>query len=166
MGDIRERQSKGIPLATLVDGGTPDVPTAESFLARLGPADRATVQHVVRIVNQLSIAYNGEKVNYPGFFAVYGIGGNVTKQGERPDVDLLIVTSAYWHGGYTPLIERKMARLFNENRWDEYDKLRSQSSMDEDFDYDTEEGISQASQARKIEILRVDFVCGTIRDQM
>lgn len=27
------------------------------------------------------------------FFAVYGIGGNVTKQGNRPDIDLMLVTN-------------------------------------------------------------------------
>ena len=35
-----------------------------------------------------------------GFFGVYGIGGNVTKKGERPDVDLLIATNARWKLGY------------------------------------------------------------------
>lgn len=138
----------------------PKLPTAESFLSRLNSQDKTTVTKVVDIVKGLVNIYDG---THPAFFAVYGIGGNVTKQGERPDVDLLIVTSAYWDGGYEPLIERKMASLRNEDNWDEYDLLRIIREKDEDFDYSTEEG---RNQARKIHKLKEDWVCGSIKDQL
>lgn len=138
-----ERQPGNLPQTTPVDGGTPDIPSPEDFLARLNPQDKATVNKIVDIVKGLVNIYDG---THPAFFAVYGIGGNVTKQGERPDVDLLIVTSAYWDGGYPGEPGEKPYWL-----------------EEEDFDYSTEEG---RSQARKIHKLKEDWVCGSIKDQL
>ncbi|MBI2548614.1 hypothetical protein HYW21_04660 [Candidatus Woesearchaeota archaeon] len=34
------------------------------------------------------------------FFSVYVIGGQITKQGIRPDIDLMVVTNMWWSSGY------------------------------------------------------------------
>ncbi len=34
------------------------------------------------------------------FFSVYAIGGQITKEGRRPDIDLMVVTNMWWSGGY------------------------------------------------------------------
>ncbi len=147
MGNKNERSPRKQIPATPVDGGTPDVPTAEDFLSRLRPADRPTAEKIVGIVDQLSRMYHGERVNYPGFFAIYGIGGNVTKTGERPDIDLLIVSSARWGGGY----------------WRVSDSSRDE--VYEDIDYSSHESESWTN-ARKRRQLNDDWVCGTIRNEL
>ena len=35
------------------------------------------------------------------FFSVYVIGGQISKKGERPDIDLMVVTNMWWSEGYT-----------------------------------------------------------------
>lgn len=68
--------------------------TSEGFYKKLKPQDAIVVRSIVETIQALSI--------YPfsDFFGVYGIGGNVTRQGERPDIDLLVATNAHWIGGY------------------------------------------------------------------
>ncbi len=81
-----------------------EVGTPKEFFSRLKQPDAITVKAIIATVK--SLARGHEQERYPkrylseAFFAVYGIGGNVTKLGDRPDVDLLVVTNALWTHGY------------------------------------------------------------------
>lgn len=87
------------------------VRTAEDFLRRLKEPVAVTVRSIVETVERLADEYNSQHEFLPGseshgFFGLYGIGGNITKEGERPDVDLLIATNARWQSGYRGLYRR------------------------------------------------------------
>jgi hypothetical protein len=101
---------------------------AEEVLKRLSPQDTANVFSVISATDDVAREYfsSGEAIanrmrfisqeslerinaerrpgtvddfdGYP-FFAVYAIGGNVTKEGDRPDLDLMLVSNAWWSSG-------------------------------------------------------------------
>ena len=73
---------------------------AKDFFARLRQPEIATVNTIIQTISSLAVSHKRERYQRNPFFAVYGIGGNVTKTGERPDVDLLIATNAIWIHGY------------------------------------------------------------------
>jgi len=81
-----------------------EVRTSKEFFSRLKQPDAITVKAIIETVEflaegrqeELSIMSQHENT----FFAVYGIGGNITKPGDRPDVDLLVVTNAWSMNGY------------------------------------------------------------------
>ena len=79
------------------------IQTSEEFFQRLNPKDAEAVRSIVENIRQLAKQYDEDNQFVPGgyrksgFFGVYAIGGFVTKQGERPDIDLLIATNAYWN---------------------------------------------------------------------
>ncbi|MEK7581304.1 MAG: hypothetical protein AAB512_03400, partial [Patescibacteria group bacterium] len=77
------------------------IQTSEEFFQRLSREDATTVNSIVENIRHLAEQYN-HKPCYGayGFFGVYAIGGTVTKQGERQDIDLLIATNAHWSHGY------------------------------------------------------------------
>lgn len=64
--------------------------TALGFLHGLPDQDATNVNAVMRCVDGVANSYTSRD----GFFSVYLIGGNVTKTGERPDIDLLTATNA------------------------------------------------------------------------
>lgn len=73
---------------------------AQLFFERMGEIDAANVKRLVNLVDSHADDYFSsrelEKVytyfnGGEAFFAVYGIGGNVTKEGIRPDIDVMIV---------------------------------------------------------------------------
>lgn len=74
------------------------------FFLRLKQPDAITVKAIVATVTSLATEYNDEKKMmsrfHNTFFAVYGIAGNVTKFGDRPDVDLLVATNSVSMSGY------------------------------------------------------------------
>jgi len=76
----------------------------KEFFLRLKPADAITVKAVVNTVKSLADDYAGERSmmgQYSNaFFGVYAIAGNITKFGDRPDIDLLIATNGWWSNGY------------------------------------------------------------------
>lgn len=74
------------------------------YYRNLSLADASNVQVVVNIINGLASDYEKQLFCSDAVFGVYGIGGYVNKEGQRPDVDLLIFDSAEWpHGYYSPL---------------------------------------------------------------
>lgn len=82
---------------------------AERFFQRIGETDAANVRRLVGLVDSQANDYFSsrelEKMSYlfagtEAFFVVYGIGGNVTKNGERPDVDVMIVTNMRYNDGF------------------------------------------------------------------
>jgi hypothetical protein len=82
---------------------------AERFFERVGESDATNVRRLVGLVDIHADDYFSsrdlEDVHYhfdgrEAFFAVYGIGGNVTKDGERPDVDVMIVTNMRYREGF------------------------------------------------------------------
>ena len=82
---------------------------AEGFFERIGEGDAANTRRLVGLVDVLADDYFSsrelEDVHYhfkcgEAFFAVYGIGGNVTKDGERPDIDIMIVTNMRYKEGF------------------------------------------------------------------
>ncbi len=82
-------------------GRPTEVKTAEDFYRRLKEPDAATVHSIIEVIASLAEKYNARNHFYSGlgdygFFGVYGIGGYVTKEGDRPDVDLLVATNAQW----------------------------------------------------------------------
>ncbi len=89
--------------------GTPErspITLPEEFFQRLKPQDAQAVHSIVETIRQLAENY-GDDNNYipggygsAGFFGVYAIGGYVSKAGERPDIDLLVVTNAHWKQSY------------------------------------------------------------------
>ncbi|MEK7096072.1 MAG: hypothetical protein AAB896_02170 [Patescibacteria group bacterium] len=80
--------------------GDAQLAEALSFLDRLSPTDRTNVEHIVATVGELAKSFEDDSTTNRGIFGVYGIGGYVTKEGERPDVDVLIVGSGRWERGY------------------------------------------------------------------
>lgn len=81
------------------------IQTAEEFFERLSQEDAETVRSIVENIRQLAEQYDCDNDFVPGFgtsgfFGVYAIAGFLTKQGNRPDVDLLIVTNAHWDQSY------------------------------------------------------------------
>jgi hypothetical protein len=96
-------------------GGPKEVIEPKDFFARLKPVDLPGVLKVIDVIKQFSADYHNyneydSHVGAPGFFGVYGIGGTVTKTGERPDIDLLLVTNIdllyvhdFWPTGYRRL---------------------------------------------------------------
>jgi hypothetical protein len=91
-----------------------ELPESVKFFDRLCP-DKKNIETVIGLVdgvankyfssdqhNENRHAFCRRKENGKGhehgyaFFAVYAIGGNITKEGERPDLDLLVVTNAWW----------------------------------------------------------------------
>ena len=81
-----------------------EVGTSQEFFSRLKQPDVITVKAIIETVKFLAEGHKEELAimsqHADTFFAVYGIGGNVTKPGDRPDVDLLVVTNARWLNGY------------------------------------------------------------------
>ncbi len=84
------------------------VQTSKEFFQRLNPEDAKTIRSIIETIRQMAEKYDHDNEFVPGvygasgFFGVYAIGGLVTKEGERPDVDLLIVTNARWDKSYRP----------------------------------------------------------------
>ncbi len=81
----------------------------DSFYQRIGKQDTANVKRVITLVDDQAEEYflspDLEHVHYlfqsgEAFFAVYGIGGNLTKQGQRPDIDIMIVTNMRYQNGF------------------------------------------------------------------
>jgi len=74
------------------------------FFLRLKPADVITVRVIVNTVKSLADDYADERSmmsqHSDAFFGVYAIAGNITKFGDRPDIDLLVVTNGWWSHGY------------------------------------------------------------------
>jgi hypothetical protein len=100
----------------------------DSFFERLKPADRKVVKRVIDSIDTVATAYFTPRLNvvlmrdtseaednshhftrqnnwdkepetgYP-FYAVYGIGGVLTKEGTRKDTDLMVATNAWWSSG-------------------------------------------------------------------
>ena len=72
------------------------------FFSRLDDEGKCHVQLVVRAIAQHARSYFSSEQpdicwsHFKGgevFFALYGIGGNLTKEGDRPDIDLLLATN-------------------------------------------------------------------------
>lgn len=84
----------------------------ETFLQARSEIDKSLIERVLTAVGTLSTEYfeSGEhhsnwyafmedgKRGY-AFFAVYSIGGMINKEGERPDIDLLVATNMRWSSG-------------------------------------------------------------------
>ncbi len=82
-----------------------EVKTAGDFFRRLKEPDAITIRSIVETIHNLAQQYGTDNELLPGigsygFFGVYGIAGVITKQGERPDVDILIATNARWSHSY------------------------------------------------------------------
>ncbi len=82
-----------------------EVKTAEDFFLRLNEPDAITIRSIVEAIHHLAQRYRTDNELLPGvgsygFFGVYGIAGVITKEGERPDVDILIATNAHWSQSY------------------------------------------------------------------
>lgn len=82
------------------------IQTSEEFFQRLSQEDTVTVRSIVENIRELAERYDNDNdfiigfIGASGFFGVYAIGGLVTKQGNRPDIDLLIVTNAHCTQSY------------------------------------------------------------------
>ena len=96
---------------------------AERFFERIGEKDTANVKRLVTLVDSHTDDYFSsgelEKVHYcfndgEAFFTVYGIGGNVTKDGVRPDLDLMIVTNMRYSEGFSDYYDNKMDDPYSE----------------------------------------------------
>lgn len=87
------------------------------FLHRLDDTDGTNVQRVVNSIDRVATDYfrtESPLMMRPDFFAVYLVGGQLTKQGESPDIDLLAATSAYWTSGFPPVHDPVCDALTNE----------------------------------------------------
>lgn len=88
---------------------------ADKFFARLSPADSANIGGILTVIGDVAKQYltsddvdkievlcgEGGTVRLPvPFFTTFVIGGQITKEGDRPDVDLLLATNMrYWSEG-------------------------------------------------------------------
>ncbi|OGK18773.1 hypothetical protein A3G67_00115 [Candidatus Roizmanbacteria bacterium RIFCSPLOWO2_12_FULL_40_12] len=76
----------------------PQQPTREEFLGKMSPLEKKTITRLTSTLTNL--ADTGQRPQKPSYFGLYGIGGNLTKEGQRPDIDLLIVSNAWWWTGF------------------------------------------------------------------
>lgn len=80
------------------------IKTSREFFSKLKQPDVITVKAIVKTIKSLADDYAGERSMMSqysdAFFGVYAIAGNITKSGDRPDIDLLIVTNTWWNNGY------------------------------------------------------------------
>ncbi len=83
---------------------------SQLFFERIGKIDAANVKRLINLVDSHADDYFSSREleknhNYfnggEAFFAVYGIGGNVTKEGIRPDIDLMVVTNMRYAEGFS-----------------------------------------------------------------
>jgi hypothetical protein len=128
MADPRSVTPRREGLSTQVGGleANPNlVTTAEAFYGRLNASDVVAVRGVVEVVDSLAAQYNQDGfLGENGYFAVYAIGGNVTKPGKRPDIDLLVVEGAYFPESYFNNHETEGTTDFE--RWQRVDRRRSE----------------------------------------
>ncbi len=98
---------------------------AERFYGRIGEPDAVNVRNIIGVVDAHADDYFSsrelEDVAYifrdgEAFFVIYGIGGNVTKEGERPDVDVMVVTNMRYDAGFSsydyPIGETSLEEAF------------------------------------------------------
>jgi len=84
-------------------------PETEKFFSRLSEQEREAVNRVITATDTVRAKYEEfledshsavTSFLYAGiknaFFSVYAIGGQVTKEGTRPDIDLMVVTNMYF----------------------------------------------------------------------
>ena len=96
-----------------------ELASAEKWYGRLNEPDASQVRRVVQSVDTVANSYFSsrdmqrnyhsfcegnifsgiKKIGTP-FFAVYIIGGYLNKEGERPDIDLLVATNMRWSKGF------------------------------------------------------------------
>lgn len=78
--------------------------TAEDFMERLSPVDREAVHKITGLLGAIKSKYEEMgSPQGPAFWAVYGIGGRVTKPDEEPDdVDLMVVVQREPAESYLP----------------------------------------------------------------
>jgi hypothetical protein len=102
------------------------VTTAEAFYARLSEEDATVVRKVAEVIDSLATQYNQDGfVGGNGYLAVYAIGGNVTKPGKRPDVDLLVVEGVYFPESYFDYRE-DLGMTNSFERWQMVDRRRNE----------------------------------------
>jgi len=94
---------------------------ADNFFERIGTTDSVVVKKLIKVVNSQARCYlfsrEIEKIapHFSGsevFFAVYGIGGNLTKTGERPDIDIMIATNMRYKKGFMDSFETENDFLY------------------------------------------------------
>lgn len=87
---------------------------ADNFFERIGDKESLVVSKLIKIVNSQARSYffsrEIERIApyFSGceiFFTVYGIGGNITKNGERPDIDIMIATNMRYKKGFMDSFE-------------------------------------------------------------
>ncbi len=90
---------------------------AQLFFEKMGEIDAPNVKRLVNLVDSHADDYFSSREleknhNYfdrgEAFFAVYGIGGNITKEGIRPDIDIMIVTNMRYSEGFSGYYDRFM----------------------------------------------------------
>ncbi|MCX6742322.1 MAG: hypothetical protein NTX24_04100 [Candidatus Pacearchaeota archaeon] len=87
-------------------------PETDKFFSRLSEQEREAVKRIIKTTDDICTKYRGSledagsAVNAfiqagmkNAFFSVYAIGGQVTKEGARPDIDLMIVTNMFFYEG-------------------------------------------------------------------
>jgi len=94
---------------------------ADNFFERIGTTDSVVVKKLIKVVNSQARCYlfsrEIEKIApyFSGselFFVVYGIGGNLTKPGERPDIDIMIATNMRYKKGFMDSFETENDFLY------------------------------------------------------
>jgi len=121
-----DRRSKGLG-EPVTDTKPSFVTTAEAFYARLSEGDATAVRKVVKVVDKLATRYDEDRlVGGNGYLAVYAIGGNVTKLGQRPDVDLLVVEGVYFLENYSTGGENLVEGMTDFERWQRVDRRRNE----------------------------------------
>lgn len=103
-------------------------PGSEAFYEKLSPNDLETVLTIVSTIKNVSQEYNEEGNSPVAYFGVYGIGGYINKQGERPDIDLLLVTNGFWDSGYSA---HEYPRDFD--KWKEEDEFDYGNTPDKEI---------------------------------
>ncbi len=85
----------------------------EEFYRRLKAPDLSNIETIIKLVDSIANTYfsstdpdrnynyfcEDERIGNP-FFGIYLIGGYLNKEGERPDIDLLIATNMRWREGF------------------------------------------------------------------
>jgi len=152
-----------------------EVSKANEIFAKLNKVDSSNVIKIISAIDDHASSYinSGESHNARGdpYFVVHAIGGYVNKEGERPDVDLLVATNMRYATGPGRDYGNEEKEIIKNNEYlfsDLEKQLRNEFSVKEIIelpaDYNSiHKGLIEfrpKKEGKKIDIVYMKATCG------